>query len=81
MEYMVKDDTNPTTYRYFYITEEGARIIWGAYHKLYPGQSFERFWERGGTSVLEIAHFRDKGALPKKFLWTPYIIRDKTNYI
>ncbi len=77
-KYHVYEDNVPNRVgRHFYITEEGARIIYDAYNSIHPNcNTFDRFWERGGTTILEISHFRDKGALPKDFMWTPYMIRE-----
>lgn len=60
-----------------YITEEGAKIIWDAYVKMWGGsQTMERREERGGIVWLsEIVMFREKGFLPKDFNWMDYMVR------
>lgn len=56
------------------VSEQGALLIWAAYHKLYGNcQTMERRQERGGIAwVSEIAGWIERGALPKGFDWTQY---------
>jgi hypothetical protein len=60
-----------------YITEEGAKIIYDAYVKMWGcSQTMERREERGGIAWLsEIVMFREKGFLPKDFNWMDYMVR------
>lgn len=57
------------------ISEDGARIIWAAYVKLYGNcQTMEKREERGGVCHLsEIDHFKKEGALSLDFDYTKYI--------
>ena len=53
-----------------FISEEGAKIIWAAYEKLFGkgGQSMETRESRGGVCWFsEIDYFKDRGALDKEF--------------
>ena len=58
------------------ITEEGAKLIWAAYVKLYGHcQTMERREERGGIAYTsEIEYWKSRGALPADFDWTKYKI-------
>lgn len=61
-------------YTKYNITEEGAKLIWAAYEKLYGRyQTMERREERGGICYTgEIELWIKEGALPKDFDWTIY---------
>ncbi len=58
----------------YFINEDGAKIIWSAYVKLYGQcQTMERREERGGICHLsEIDHFKKEGALESSFDWKQY---------
>ena len=58
-----------------FISEEGAKIIWAAYEKLWGknGQSMDERENRGGVCWLsEIDYFKDQGALDKEFDYNDY---------
>lgn len=58
------------------INNEGANIIWAAYHKLYGNcQTMDRREDRGGIAyVSEIDHFKKAGALDKDFDYKNYLV-------
>ena len=65
---------------YVKITEEGAKIIWAAYTKLYGTQSqtMDRREERGGVCHLsEIDYWKGQGALDKDFNWKDYEVKEE----
>ena len=62
-----------------FITEEGAKIIWAAYEKLFGafGQSMKKRESRGGICWLsEISGWKKQGALAHDFDYTDYIFDD-----
>ena len=62
-----------------FITEEGAKIIWAAYEKLFGknSQSMETRESRGGVCWLsEIDYFKEMKALNKNFDYTEYLTEE-----
>lgn len=54
----------------FYITEEGANIIWNAYKTMFrsESQTMDRREQRGGIAWLsEVNMWKEKGYLPTNF--------------
>jgi hypothetical protein len=72
-KYRLINGNNPR----IFISEEGAKIIWAAYEKLFGKhcQTMERREERGGVAHLsELEYFKREGALANDFDYTKYVI-------